>query len=291
MSIDTQSEPPSSWLDRVARLFSDEPQNKEEFIEWLQDAQHRDYLDSDAFEMIQGVIKVSDLRVRDIMVPRSQMVTLNIQTDFVDLMREVVESSHSRYPLVNEDEEVVGLLFAKDLLNIWLREKNLPEDFDLNNVLRPVLFVPESKRLNVLMRDFRTQKQHMAVVVDEFGMPSGLVTMEDVLEQIVGDIEDEYDTEDDLYILDYGNGRITVKALTPIEEFNDFFKSDLSSETADTMGGLIIEHLGHLPEKGEEVTFEDFHFKVLNADGRRVHLFRVERLTPKEGEADASLSS
>jgi magnesium and cobalt transporter len=127
--------------------------------------------------------------------------------------------------------------------------------------------------------------------VDEFGMPSGLVTMEDVLEQIVGDIEDEYDTEDDLYILDYGNGRITVKALTPIEEFNDFFKSDLSSETADTMGGLIIEHLGHLPEKGEEVTFEDFHFKVLNADGRRVHLFRVERLTPKEGEADASLSS
>jgi magnesium and cobalt transporter len=291
MSTETQTEPPSSWLDRVARLFSDEPQNKQEFIEWLQDAQHRQYLDTDAFEMIQGVIKVSDLRVRDIMVPRSQMVTLAIEMPFSDLMREVVESSHSRYPLVNDDEEVVGLLFAKDLLNIWLREKNLPEDFELNSVLRPCSLVPDSERLNVLMRDFRTQKQHMAVVVDEFGMPSGLVTMEDVLEQIVGDIEDEYDTEDDLYILDYGNGRITVKALTPIEEFNAFFKSELVSETADTMGGLIIEHLGHLPEKGEEVTFEGFHFKVLNADGRRVHLFRVERLTPEQGEADASVPS
>jgi magnesium and cobalt transporter len=278
MSTDSYSEPPSSWLDRVTRLFSDEPQNKQEFLEWLQDAQHREFLDNDAFEMIQGVITVSDLRVRDIMVPRSQMITITLDLPFVDLIREVVDSSHSRYPILNDDEQVIGLLFAKDLLNIWLREKLLPESFDLTHIMRPVLFVPESKRLNVLMRDFRTQKQHMAVVVDEFGMPSGLVTMEDVLEQIVGDIEDEYDTEDDLYILDYGNGRITVKALTPIEEFNSFFNVEFDSETADTIGGLIIEHLGHLPEKGEEVGFQGFNFKVLNADGRRVHLFRVERL-------------
>ncbi|MDR6743125.1 magnesium and cobalt transporter [Herbaspirillum sp. 1173] len=247
----------------------------------LHDAHERNLIDADALSMIEGVFQVSDLAVRDIMVPRSQMDTIDISKPIETWMPEVLATSHSRFPAVDgERDKVIGILLAKDLLRYYAEES-----FDVRDMLRPAIFIPESKRLNVLLRDFRANRNHMAVVVDEYGGVAGLITIEDVLEQIVGDIEDEYDfdeAEDNVLALKDGphGARWRVKALTEIEQFNAEVGSRFSDEDADTIGGLVANHVGRVPRKGDEFDIDGLHFEVLRADARQVHVLLVSKLPP-----------
>ncbi|HUL47124.1 MAG TPA: transporter associated domain-containing protein [Steroidobacteraceae bacterium] len=262
------------WLRRLKQGLASEPQDREELLTVLRDAGERGLVDSDALSMIEGVLQVSDLQVRDIMVPRAQMVFVRRDERAAVILPKVVESGHSRFPVMDEDrDDIVGILLAKDLLRLTGEKR---ERFDIREFMRPALFVPESKRLNVLLREFRRNRNHMAIVVDEYGGVSGLVTIEDVIEQIVGEIDDEFDVEDDLNIRRDAERQFTVRGVTRIAEFNEYFGAQLSEEEGfDTVAGLLMKQLGHLPRRGESATIEGFEFRVLRADRRRIEALRV----------------
>lgn len=274
MSEDRSSSGQRSWLERLAQAFVHEPQNRQELLEILREAHQNEVLDIEALSIIEGALQVSDMQVRDIMVPRSQMTTIKASQTPREFLPAVIEAAHSRYPVIGESiDEVLGILLAKDLLPLVLEADC--ERFNLKEVLRPATFVPESKRLNVLLREFRANRNHMAIVIDEYGGVSGLVTIEDVLEQIVGDIEDEHDVDDDSFIKPLPSGDFLVKGLTPIEDFNEHFASGFSDEEFDTVGGLVANAFGHLPKRNEVVELQGLRIRVLNADSRRVHLLRI----------------
>ncbi len=277
------SHPKPSWLERLGALLLREPEDREQLVELLHSAYERNLLDADALSMIEGVLQVSETQVRDIMVPRSQMEVVDINETPDQFIPLVIQSGHSRFPMVDRDkDEVVGILLAKDLLRYYAGE----EEFNVREMLRPAVFVPESKRLNVLLRDFRANRNHMAIVVDEYGGVAGLVTIEDVLEQIVGEIEDEHDFDEveDSIVRDL-SGHYRVKATTEIEDFNAVLGTEFSDEDFDTVGGLVIAHFGRLPKRGEQVTVGGLRFLVLRADSRRLHTLLVEKLKTEEAAA------
>jgi magnesium and cobalt transporter len=273
--------PHRSLLERLTALISPEPENRAELLEILHDAHERNLIDADALSMIEGVFQVSDLSARDIMIPRSQMDMVDISKPIEDWLPMVLKTAHSRFPAVEgERDKVVGILLAKDLLRYYAEES-----FDVRDMLRPAVFIPESKRLNVLLADFRANRNHMAVVVDEYGGVAGLITIEDVLEQIVGDIEDEYDfdeEEDNILAVSAGKTGLhwRVKALTEIEQFNEALGTDFSDEDVDTIGGLVANHQGRVPHKGDVFEIDRLRFEVLRADARQVHVLLVEKLPP-----------
>ncbi|HHQ43215.1 MAG TPA: CBS domain-containing protein [Chromatiales bacterium] len=277
-----------SWLERLGQLLLREPQDREQLVELLREAQGRGLIDADALTMIEGVLQVSEMQVRDIMVPRAHMVVVERDRPPEEWLRTITASGHSRFPVIGEDrDDVVGIVLAKDLLR-YCGEGFA--GFDVRDVLRPAVFIPESKRLNVLLREFRASRNHMAIVVDEYGGVAGLVTIEDVLEQIVGEIDDEHDVTEGGLIRKRSETQYTVKALTPIEDFNAYFGTAFSDEEFDTIGGLVVHALGHLPKRGESVTLDGLRFTVLRADNRRVHLLRVDRVSAHEaaGAADGA---
>ncbi len=261
-----------SWLERLGHFLAGEPEDRDDLLVFLRDAQKRQLLDPEALAMIEGVIQFSELRVRDIMIPRAQMVVVPQDAELETIFPLVVESAHSRYPVIGEDRaEVVGILLVKDLLAQGLKNKAL----QVRDIMRAAQFVPESKRLNVLLKEFRSTRSHMAIVVDEYGAAAGLVTIEDVLEQIVGEIEDEHDFGEEEFIFRKSQHEFTLKALTPIEEFNEYFDAELADDEFDTIGGLIVHQMGHLPRRGERVDIGRFRFIVIRADDRRVHLLKL----------------
>jgi magnesium and cobalt transporter len=260
-----------TWLRRLTR---EGPADRGELVEMLRAARQGGVLDADALAMIEGVLRVADLQVRDIMVPRSQMVVLERDAKPEQLLPAVVEAGHSRFPVIGDDrDQVVGILLAKDLLRHFA--EGTAGRFDVRESLRPAAFVPESKRLNVLLKEFRASRNHMAIVVDEYGGVSGLVTIEDVIEEIVGEIADEYDTDEDQTIRKEGDRQFAVQALTRVQEFNAHFGTRFSDEEYDTIGGLVMHQFGRLPRRGETVTMEGLEFKVLRADRRRIDQLRV----------------
>jgi magnesium and cobalt transporter len=276
MSADPDSTPHErrSWLERLSHAFSGEPQSREDLIEILRDAQVNGLLGPDTLKMLEGALSVSERQVGDIMVPRMQMISLSVGDAFMDLMKQVVESGHSRFPVHGEDkDEILGILLAKDLLRGIVSDGG---PGSVRELLRPAVLIPESKRLNVLLKEFRLSRNHMAIVVDEHGGVAGLVTIEDVLEQIVGQIDDEHDDADSAkMIAAQADGQFMVDALTPIADFNEQFGADFSDDEYDTIGGFITSAIGHLPEAGEELAMGRFHFRVGRADARRVHSFVV----------------
>ena len=252
-------------------LLTQEPSNREGLIEILRNAENRNLLDADALLMIEGALHVSETHVRDIMVPRVQMIIIDNNAKPEEILKSVVESGHSRFPVIGDSsDEIEGILLAKDLLNYYA---DPDKNFDIKDVMRPTVFIPESKRLNVLLREFRMSRNHMAIVVDEYNGVAGLVTIEDVIEEIIGEIEDEHDHENkEININTHDNNRYTVKALTQISEFNEFFNTEISDNEYDTVGGFVINTFGYLPKRGEIIDFERFNIKILRADKRRVHL-------------------
>jgi magnesium and cobalt transporter len=264
-----------SWIERLTSALIGGPFNRETLVKQLRDAAQHDVLDAEALSMIERVLQVSELQVRDVMIPRAQMVVIEAKDAPEDFIHIVTESGHSRFPVTGDSrDDVQGILLAKDLLG-YFAEKKGKARFNIRDYLRPAVFIPESKRLNVLLRDFRSKRNHMAIVADEYGGVAGLVTIEDVLEQIVGEIDDEYDTEDALFVKRHGNGEFTVKAITPIEDFNEYFHTVFSDEEFDTIGGIVIKAFGYMPKRGETKAIDGVHFKVLSADNRRIHLLRV----------------
>lgn len=263
-----------SWIQKLRHLFSNKPENKTQLIKALRDAEASDILDANALHMIEGVIGVTELHVRDIMIPRSHMVVVEQSMSPRDCLPILIDSQHSRFPVIGETrDEIAGILLAKDLLRFILGEE---ENFSIKDIFRPAIFVPESKRLDTLLREFRLSRQHMAIVVDEYGGIAGLITIEDVLEQIVGEIEDEYDIDEEQHNIKPLNPRqYIIKALTPIEDFNHYFHTNFSDEEFDTIGGLIMNQFGHLPQRGETTMLHNFDFKVLQADDRRLQLLRM----------------
>jgi magnesium and cobalt transporter len=262
----------SGWFRRL--VGGGEPRDRSELVDELREASARGLIDADALAMIEGVLAVADLQVRDIMVPRSQMVVMQRDEPIEALLPAIVESGHSRFPVIGEDrDQVVGLLLAKDLLRYFGDHPRA--DFDIRELLRPAVFVPESKRLNVLLKEFRVSRNHMAIVVDEYGGVSGLVTIEDVIEEIVGEIADEYDIEEDQTIRREGDRQFAVHALARIGDFNEYFGTQFSDEEFDTIGGLVMHQFGRLPRRGETVTIDGLEFRVLRSDRRRIDLLRV----------------
>jgi len=266
-------------LERLSSMLLREPEDREQLIELLHSAFERHLLDAEALSMIEGVLQVSETQVRDVMIPRSQMDMLDVVESPEKFIPFVIEKAHSRFPVFEDNRDnVIGILLAKDLLRFYAEE-----EFDVREMLRPAVFVPESKRLNVLLKEFRANRNHIAIVVDEYGGVSGLVTIEDVIEQIVGDIEDEYDfdeTEDNILV--DRSGRYRVKAGTEIPDFNNYFNTRFSDEDYDTVGGLVVGHFGRLPKRGESISIEGFNFQVLRADSRKVHALLVEKPKPEE---------
>ena len=266
-----------SWLERLSMAFTGEPSSREELVELLRSAQQRDLLDAEVLSIIEGALMVSDMQAREIMIPRSQVAVVRLYMKTEELLPLVIESGHSRFPVLGDGpDDVVGILLAKDLLPLALADRR--QKFNLRDILRSCTAIPESKRLNVLLQEFRATRNHLAVVYDEYGGVSGIVTIEDLLEQIVGDIEDEFDFNDEDFIKAHANGVYTVKALTPIEDFNGFFGSSFSEDEFDTIGGIVTQSFGHLPKRDERVTLAGFQFKVLNADNRRIKLLQLKLL-------------
>ncbi|MGM8227178.1 HlyC/CorC family transporter [Cellvibrio sp. ARAG 10.3] len=263
-----------SWLDKLLHAFSAEPKSREELLDIIKDAANNQLLDQEALSIIEGAMDVSSLQAREIMVPRSQIVAVRIDDTPQEFLPKIIESGHSRFPVIGESaDDIRGILLAKDLLRLLLDNQ---QDFNLENILRPANIIPESKRVNVLLREFREKRYHMALVIDEYGGISGLLTIEDILEEIVGDIEDETDEEvSDDFIKRVGETDYIVKALTPIEEFNEFFGSGLSEDDFDTIGGILMQEFGHLPKRNEVATIDNFQFRVLYADNRQIHLLRL----------------
>jgi magnesium and cobalt transporter len=274
------NEPPKpSLLERLSSLLLREPEDREQLIELLHSAFERRLLDAEALSMIEGVLQVSETQVRDVMIPRSQMDMIDVAESPEKFIPFVIEKAHSRFPVFEENRDnVIGILLAKDLLRFYAEE-----DFNVREMLRPAVFVPEAKRLNVLLKEFRANRNHIAIVVDEYGGVSGLVTIEDVIEQIVGDIEDEYDfdeTEDNILV--DRSGRYRVKAVTEIGDFNEHFGTRFSDEDHDTVGGLVVGRFGRLPKRGESIVIDAFTFQVLRADSRKVHSLLVDKPRQKE---------
>ena len=275
--MNEDNDPHPSWLERLSHALLREPQDRKQLIELLHDAKDRHLLDADALGMIEGVLNVSEMKVRDVMVPRPQMVFIEENADPQSATPTVVKSGHSRFPVVGEDhDQIAGILLAKDLLKSATSDGKA---ISIRDFIRPATFIPESKRLDVLLKEFRLNRNHMAIVVDEYGGIAGLVTIEDVLEQIVGDIIDEYDpAEQEPFIKQLSDLEYSVKALTPIDEFNEYFNTDYEHEDFDTVGGLVLHKFSHLPKAGENITFDDFKIKVIHAESRGIQLLKLTRL-------------
>ncbi len=262
-----------SWIGKLTNLFTESVDDTKSLINILRQAEQNQIIDADGLSIIEGALQVNDMQVREIMIPRSQVATIDITDSPYDIIPKVIEAGHSRFPVIGESkDDVVGILLAKDLLPLVLDSESR---FNLKDVLRPAIFVPESKRLNVLLKEFRENKNHMAIVIDEYGGLGGVVTIEDVLEQIVGEIEDEYDVDEEDQIKKVDKDSYTVKALTPIEDFNNFFHSKLPDDEYDTIGGLVLDQFRHIPERDETVGIGPYVFKVLNADSRQIRLLLV----------------
>ena len=265
---------PKSWIDKIAQVFSDEPTDTNSLLELLRNAAQDQVLDGQALSMIEGALQVSSMQVKDIMIPRPKVVSVPADTPTEEIVRLVSQSSHSRLPVLGESvDDIKGILLAKDLLQVNLESLN--ENFEIRNIIRPVTFVSEDKRLNILLKEFRETRQHMAIVNDEYGSMCGIVTIEDVLEQIVGDIEDETDIDDEDYIREFDKKNHIVKALTPLSEFNEYFRTNFSDEEFSTIGGLVIQEFGRIPERGEITSVGPFQVTVLNADSRQIKLIKV----------------
>ncbi|CAM4494638.1 MAG: Magnesium and cobalt efflux protein CorC [Legionella sp.] len=266
----TKEEDGNSWFARLKHFLQGEPQNQEELVSLLRDAQIRSLINSETLGMIEGAILFSKMRVRDIMLPKNQMVCFKQDDEYNDIIKTVTQTGHSRFPVTDGNgEEVIGILHAKDLLRNQADNRN---SFDLLDICRQVTFVPESRRLDSLLSEFRSNKNHMAIVVDEYGEVSGFVTIEDIIEQIIGDIEDEFDIDEDAYIKTHDNGHYIVKAHTPIDEFNEQLNTNFSNDTYDTIGGIVMNSFGYLPTRGETITIGSLEFKIINADARRIKL-------------------
>jgi magnesium and cobalt transporter len=262
-----------SWIGKLTNLFTESVDDTKSLINILRQAEQNQIIDADGLSIIEGALQVNDMQVREIMIPRSQVITIDITDSPHDIIPKVIDAGHSRFPVIGESkDDVVGILLAKDLLPLVLDSESR---FNLKDVLRPAIFVPESKRLNVLLKEFRENKNHMAIVIDEYGGLGGVVTIEDVLEQIVGEIEDEYDVDEEDQIKKVDKDSYTVKALTPIEDFNNFFHSKLPDDEYDTIGGLVLDQFRHIPERDETVGIGPYVFKVLNADSRQIRLLLV----------------
>lgn len=287
MSEDRSSQPASdgkrSWLERLGQILQSDVKDQSQLVDSLRTAEQNNVIDADALAMIEGVLQVSDMRVRDIMIPRSQMVVVDRDAGLDQILPIVISSAHSRFPVVGENkDEVIGILLAKDLLPLFV--DGADKKLNIRDLLRPAVFIPESKRLNVLLKEFRASRNHMAIVVDEYGGVAGLVTIEDVIEQIVGEIADEHDFEDDVYIMTHDNDKFIVKAITPIDDFNEHFETRFNEEEFDTIGGVVVNAFGHLPQRGETIEIAGFSVHILRADNRRVHLLQLTRL-PVEATA------
>jgi magnesium and cobalt transporter len=269
--------PQKTWLERIGQLVSGEPRNIGELLEELRGAQANGLLSNDTLSMVEGAIEVSDLTVADVMIPRGQMVCLSADAPLSDIVKQVIESGHSRFPVYGEEpDQIIGILLAKDLLKCFVDGGNAP--CSIRALMRPPVLIPESKQLDILLKEFRLSRNHMAIVVDEYGGVSGLITIEDVLEEIVGEIDDEHDEDDPArkkLIQPQADGGFLVNALTPIADFNDRLGSDFSDEDFDTIGGMITSEFGHLPEPGEDIVLGGFTFRVAKADARRVLQFAV----------------
>lgn len=267
-----------SWISGIARLFSRKPKTKQDLEEVLTMAADDEVIDSDARSIIEGALQVGDMQTRDIMIPRAQMTVIKNDCSLEEILPQIISSAHSRYPVIGENpDDILGILLAKDLLPQILSTDH--SNFSVSDLLRKTMVVPESKRLNVLLREFRERHNHMAIVIDEYGGVAGLVTIEDVLEEIVGEIEDETDIEADNFIHKIMLDDYFVKALTPIDEFNNYFNTDFSDEEFDTIGGLVIQAFGHMPTRNEATIIEGFEFKVINADLRKIHSLRMRPVT------------
>jgi magnesium and cobalt transporter len=266
-----------SLIERIAQLFSSDPRTREDLLAVLSTAAENEVIDEDAQSIIIGAMQVTDMQARDIMIPRAQMVSIKGDASLEEVLPQIIRSAHSRYPVIGDNpDDVLGILLAKDLLPQILNRDH--SNFQIVDLLRPTVVVPESKRLNVLLREFRENRNHMAIVIDEYGGVAGLVTIEDVLEEIVGEIEDETDAETDQFIRQISEQDYFVKALTPIEVFNERFDSGFSEEEFDTIGGLVIQAFGHMPARNEVTTINNFEFKVINADQRKIHSLRMRPL-------------
>ncbi|WP_286265780.1 HlyC/CorC family transporter [Thalassotalea atypica] len=278
-----------SFIDKIVQVFTGEPQNKDELVNVINDAEDRDLIKPETKQMIEGVLEVAEMRVRDIMIPRSQMVTLNINQSLDEFLPTILESAHSRFPVVNDDlDDVEGILLAKDLLAFGFNG-NTPS-FCIKDVIRPAMIVPESKKVESLLKEFRSKRYHMAIVVDEYGGVSGVVTIEDILELIVGEIEDETDEAIDEEIKHLASNVYQVKALTDLEDFDEYFNCnfDKTDDDADTIGGLVLHQFGHMPQKGEETKIGDFDIKVVSADSRRLQTLQIS--IPKDHEINGKIT-
>lgn len=274
-----------SWLKRLSKFFW-EPEDQEQLIEMLRCASQRHIFDAEALAIVEGALSVSQMKARDIMIPRSQVVMVSRDATPAEMLTLIAETAHSRFPVIDDDrDDVIGILLAKDLLAAVVTAGKF--DFDLRELLRPAVFIPESKRLNVLLREFRARRNHMAIVVDEYGGVAGMVTIENVLEQIVGEIDDEHDVDDDAPIVKRSDSTYVIKALTEVEDFNEYFAVEWSDEDFDTIGGYVTNQFGRLPTRDEQVTIDGFEFTVLRADNRRIHLLEM-RVLPKPEQDDDS---
>lgn len=266
---------PRNWRKRLAGLFSRRPADRDALIELLRDSEQRNLLDRDALAMTEGALQVSEFRARDIMIPRVQMIVIENEAEPENILHVVVESGHSRFPVMAGGDEVMGILLAKDLLGYFARPD---EKFDIKDMMRPAVFIPESKRLNVLLREFRNSQNHMAIVIDEYSAVAGLVTIEDVIEEIIGEIADEHDLEEEqVNISSHEKNRYAVRALTPVEEFNKYFDAAIGAGEYDTIGGYVVNAFGHLPKRGETIELDGFRIKIIRADKRRVNLLLFTR--------------
>jgi magnesium and cobalt transporter len=269
-----------SWLKRLSQALGKTPKTQEQLIEFLRDAQNLNILSHDSLRMIEGVLQISQMCVSEIMLPRSEMVVVHKDASYEEILPIAIKSGHSRFPVIGENkDEVIGILLAKDLLIHPLEDEN--ERFTLKDILRPAVFVPENKPLGILLNEFRKNRNHVAMVVDEYGGVTGLVSIEDVLEQIVGDIEDEHDVDKDIFIRQHKDTTYSIKATTPIEEFNQYFNTQLKDDEFDTIGGLVLKGFGHLPKRGETIKIEGIPFKILRANKRRIQLLQTT-LKPTE---------
>ncbi len=279
-----------SWIDKIKAIFTDQVTDKKGLLEQLRSAQDEQIIDGEALSIIEGALQVGDMQVREIMIPRPQIAMLSTKASLEEILQIVTETAHSRFPVYGENsDDVIGILLAKDLIPLLL-EANYAKRFNLKDIVRQAIFIPESKRLNVLLKEFRENRNHMAIVIDEYGGLAGAVTIEDILEQIVGEIEDEYDVDDEDYIKTSGSDCYIVKAITPLEDFNEYFHSSFSSEEMGTIGGLLLNQFGHIPSRDERIGIGPYVFKILNADGRKIRLIEVSSSLamdlndePKEG--------
>lgn len=276
---------PRSWLEKLTDLFSDDPQSRQDIKEIVREAAGRSIVDSETLSILEGALQISDMQVRDIMIPRSQMVSIHINDTLKECLPAIIESAHSRFPVMGEEGDVQGILLAKDLLPLLLDKT--PDIFRLATIIRPAVVIPESKRLNHLLREFRNTRNHMAIVIDEFGGIGGLVTIEDVLEQIVGEIEDEHDLdEEESLIKEVEPGITVVKALAPLEDFNKHFGTDIPSDDFDTIGGVVVHEFGRVPECNENINISGWNFRVIHGTSRQINLLEVTQKHEETSEAE-----